>query len=730
MTPELLLGWTQGFGGKLIPLTYGQKRPLLSGWQSRPLDQRQLFELLEKHKRLNYGLLLGKDAGNVVDFDLDSMEARKLGTRYLPRSLASFGRGSHTRSHLLFIVPEPKARMTWIDPVDNSVLLELRGDGHQTMLPPSMHPEGDEVLWSSKEQPSESDWDTLTTAGGRLAVASFLAKHWQSLVQARVTHFAVMAFSGALLRSGVDVDEVAGFIRSACEVNFDTGTDMQVRAVYDTRKNLDQGKEVTGWPTLAEHFYEESCAKIREWLGLNDPGRPFEKTDKYNASLLVQHFGDRIRFNPDRQSWFVWNGSYWEEDKRGFVLNYAAEIGNIIRRDAMLIDDAEKRSARVKWGDAARNLGRMTAMLKIGQAESELVALSSEFDRNPMLFNVKNGILDLDTGILDLPKKEELITKCAGTHYDPRATAPTFHAFLNKVLPDAEVRRYVQKALGYSLTGLTTEEVFFILYGMIGQNGKSTLMGVVSQVLGDYAMHASKESFIKQRNQQIRQDLAHMDGARLITTSEPETGDHLDSSIIKDLTGGDLIRARFLYGREFQFKPQGKLFMNTNHLPAVNALDPALWRRIRVIPFEVRISDEERDNSLKDRLRDYELPGVLNWLLEGVMLWQREGLEPPAAVAKAGADYRRNNDSTTEFVEDACVVDPKGTATISRQSLYAAYSDWCRTMGYRRAEIADFHRALVERGIAPVQKYGAKHWLGISLRQDDALSALPMPSRN
>lgn len=720
MRPDRLLEWATSLGAVIIPLHPGEKRPVESNWQNTPLTKERMEQLTEKLGGLNYGLLLGEKSGHLIDVDLDSDWARKLGPRYLPKTLVSWGKSSFPRSHLLYTAPETKSRQTWIDPIDGTTLLELRGDSHQSMVPPSIHPNGEPIIWSNSDVPFESTWEDLVKAGGRLAVAAFLSKHWYRWTGS--IHFIVLALAGALLRSGLSEDEIEMFVQSACDLNNDDGTAMQVRAVRDTAKNLDEGKEVTGWPTLREHLGKDSVETIQKWLGVAEDIIPFERTDKYLAEIMVHHFGDKMRFNPERGLWYLWNGSYWEEDKRNDMLNIAPEVSGIIKREAQKLANPDEQSIREKFATSARNLSRMRSVLTIASAHPNVVALSREFDRDTMLLNCLNGTLDLNTQILDNPSREELITKVTGCRYDPSATSPRFDQFLVRIMPNEDTRRYLQKVLGYALTGMTREEKFWIWYGPSANNGKSTLSHVLEAVLQEYSMRASKDSFMKQPNgRAIRDDLAHMDGVRLITLSEPSEKDVFDTALLKDFTGGDKIRARHLYGREFQFNPKGKLMIPTNFLPGASALDPGLWRRLYVIPFNVHIPVGERDQGLKEYLVNHELSGILNWLVRGVQLYLIEGLGVPAEVDIATADYRKNNDSVGQFIEERIEWDEDGR--VERQLLYSSYSDYCRAMGLRRVSSPELAKVLETKGVTTKTLRGAKRWVGIKLRPDagDAL---------
>lgn len=267
-------------------------------------------------------------------------------------------------------------------------------------------------------------------------------------------------------------------------------------------------------------------------------------------------------------------------------------------------------------------------------------------DTHPWLLNVANGTLDLRTGQLRPADRADLLTKAAPVVYAPTATCPQWEAFLDRILGgDKELIRYVQKAASYSLTGLDTEECFFVLHG-VGQNGKSTLVETLSALLGtDYAQQATPDLLMQKKQDRHATELAVLRGARLVASVETGQGKRLNESLIKSMTGGDRIRANFMHQETFEFRPEFKVWLSTNHKPVITGTDLGIWQRIRLIPFNVQIPDNERDGAFKTRLRESAaLSGILNWAIEGALLWQQEGLKPPQAVTEATQAYREEMD--------------------------------------------------------------------------------------
>src|SRR5215208_2414346 len=312
----------------------------------------------------------------------------------------------------------------------------------------------------------------------------------------------------------------------------------------------------------------------------------------------------------------------------------------------------------------------------ISLAESSLPVRAEEIDADLWLLNASNGTIDLSTGELREHRRENIITKLAPVEYDPDAKAPVFEAFLARVLPSEALRRFVQRAVGYADTGIDSEEILTIFYG-VGANGKSTLVNILMEALGDYAMQAAPELLLAKRGSHPT-ELADLFGARFVASVEVDEGRRLAESLVKQLTGRDPIKARRMREDFWQFGPTHTVFLATNHRPEVRGTDHAIWRRIKLVPFEVTIPESEQDKRLAEKLRK-ELPGILAWIVRGCLEYQRNGLGEPEEVKAATEGYRSEMDVLAAFIEDRCVVHPK--AHVGATPLYRAYKDWCEDAG-------------------------------------------------
>jgi putative DNA primase/helicase len=357
--------------------------------------------------------------------------------------------------------------------------------------------------------------------------------------------------------------------------------------------------------------------------------------------------------------------------------------------------------------------GRLRAMVNLSKTEPSIPVSQSMLDADPWLLNCQNGTIDLRTGKLLAHHRSNLCTKEVPIAFDSDAKCPTWIAFLNRVMADNRALvRFLQRAVGYAPTGMTSEQVLFFLYGT-GANGKSTFIETCRNLVGDYAQQADFDTFVPKENGHPRNDLARLAGARFVAAVEAAQGRQLAENVIKQATGGDAITARFLYREYFEFSPQFKLFLVANHKPVIVGTDEAIWRRIRLIPFTVTIPPEERDKQLLEKLRG-ELPGILAWAVRGCLDWQRDGLGEPEAVSNATEAYRREMDVMADFVDEYCVLGENQTEDAGL--LYAKFKEWSDQNGEGFLTQKKLGAQLRERGFEAGKKRGNRCWVGLRLR--------------
>jgi putative DNA primase/helicase len=359
----------------------------------------------------------------------------------------------------------------------------------------------------------------------------------------------------------------------------------------------------------------------------------------------------------EAKCWYTFTGKRWEPDSTGTIHRHAAEAVRAIYAEAE--PDAAERECIAKWEMASEARVRREAMVKDAKNVDGMTVSAAIFDKDPTLLACANGTIDLVTGELRASRPEDYITKASPFDWHGLdEPAPRWELFLSEILPEQEIRDYLQVAAGYGATGYSNARAFFICHGH-GCNGKGTFFETVREVLGDYAHTAKPETFLESRREggTASTDVAALKGTRLVLTSETMRGAKVDVSLVKSLTGDDTINARHLYERPIQFKPTWSVFMATNHRPDMPGDDAALWERVKLIPFEVRIPDEKRDTALKAKLLD-EAPGILAWLVRGAMAYLREGLQDPEGITEASAEYHTGSDPIGDFIARYVEVSP------------------------------------------------------------------------
>ncbi|MEX1096750.1 MAG: phage/plasmid primase, P4 family [Planctomycetales bacterium] len=404
--------------------------------------------------------------------------------------------------------------------------------------------------------------------------------------------------------------------------------------------------------------------------------------------------------------------------------------------DVADLADAEERETLRRHAVASEQASRIAAMLALARSEPGVAIRPDDLDRDPWLLNCANGTLDLRTGTLRPHRPEDLISRCLRTEFAPEADSdcPRWRAFLRRILDgNTDLTGFVQRAIGYTLTGSTSERCMFILYGS-GANGKSTCIEALRLLLGDgYASRTPTQTLLAKRGDTIPNDVARLRGVRLVTASETGDGQRLDEALVKDLTGGDRIVARFMRGEWFEFSPNFKIFLSTNHKPRVAGNDDAIWDRLRLVPFLTRIPEEERQPM--DRMLagfEAELPGILNWAVQGCLDWQRRGLGEPPEVRMATADYRDEMDVLGEFLSECCLL--RREARVSSHELYDEYKRWAidvgeRVLSQKRFSLGMEHRGK-QLGFRKQHTRDGKSWIGVGLAFATAGSAAEGPGRD
>jgi putative DNA primase/helicase len=645
------------------------------------------------------GIVTG-DVSGVLVLDVDGAEGEaELKKRRHP--ITPMVRTASGGLHLYFRHPDAYVR-TGIRVAPG---LDVKASGGYVVAPPSVGPNGTAYEWIVS--PDEEDladvpeWLMRLLDRPRRTGASAVGKRIASGTRNRE----LTSLAGSMRRRGMGQAEILAALSVANEGRCDPPLEE------------DEVRKIAASVSRYEPAGDVLAASING-RGAN-ASSGFNLTDLGNAERFVANHGEDVRYCYPWGKWLVWTGARWERDDAGKVHRLAKETVRGIYKEAAAAQDEDRRKALAKHATRSEAEAKIRAMLEL--VKSEVPISPDDLDADPWLLNAPNGTVDLRTGKLRPHKREDLITKMTGAEYVLDADAPTWTAFLERVLPSKELRAFVQRGSGYSATGDTSEQCLFINHGS-GANGKSTFQEALGETLGDYATRTPTEMLLTKRSGSVPNDVARLKGARFVSASETEEGRRFAESLIKDLTGQDTISARFMRAEWFDFKPTHKLWLSTNHKPEIRGTDNAIWRRIRLVRWTVTIPPAEQDRKLPETLHA-ELPGILAWIVQGCLEWQREGLRPPDDVKRATGEYRAEMDVLAGFIAECCEVDHN--LWDYAKDLYASYKRWCADAGEQPESQRKFGGQLTERGFSRDRggSRGAHLWRGIRLSEEEKARA-------
>lgn len=447
-------------------------------------------------------------------------------------------------------------------------------------------------------------------------------------------------------------------------------------------------------------------------------------TDTGNSMRFAQRMREQVRYSPELDQWYVWDGMRWAPDVLGHAMRLTKEIIKDLYAEAAnpSLTENEQQSLH-RWADQSQSAARRQAMLFLAQSEPGIGVKTADLDSDPMQLVVENGTLDLVTGLLRESMAEDMNTMCAAVAYDPKAKCPGWERHIQFVTGgDQDLARYLQRAVGYTLTGKTKEQKLFFLHGN-GDNGKNVFMDVVAAMLGDYAATAD-ENFLSGGSEHPTQ-LAALQGKRLIYADETDESRKVRESRIKHLTGSKTIKARFMRQNYFEFTPRFKLWIMGNHKMSITGNDDGIWRRIELVPFMQKIRPEDKVPDFDQILIKDELPGILNWALEGLKMWNTTGLHQSKVVKRATEIYREDEDEEAQFFLDRVVRCPEESGGVMVFSaLFQEYRVWCALTGTQEKSKKGFAQELERRGfqrpdvVRRIAGYATPQrvWLGGRLR--------------
>lgn len=699
-------------GWRVFPITPGEKAPpLLQGWQEHAAADPAAIEdwWTRQYVGANVGICCLGSNLTILDEDPDkggreslaALEA-KFGslpvtfTTRTPRggrhfyfvsadgvknSVSKIGPGLDVRSDVGYVVGPPS---TWTNVGQWALFVEME----PVIMPMWLH----ELMLGANDNPPPKGGQFVERKGTRRTDAEWAKK-----------------LKGA--RKGERQETLAQVVGKAVRNN---PPEMARQIAHNWAAQCE-----TGDGPLTEKDVDDCVDRIlarEQAKGQRDPddagGERY--TDMANAQLLAAEAEGKIAHADEMAShWLVYDGTRLKEEPRHAIVPFVKEVAQRLYREAKVIEDEDQRELKLRGAAKLESRVGCDAAIELAQAQPALRIKIERLDQHPLWLNTPSGTLDLATDEMHAHRFEDFITHVTDAPYEPEATCPGWLAFLEEVLPDAEVRAFMQRSVGYALTDSIEEQCLWLLHGS-GRNGKSTFLNVLRRVLGDYAAstHAST-LMVKKHGDDKRNDLAALRGSRLVTVSESETGQQLAEALLKQLTGGDPLTVRKLYAEFFSFTPSFKIFIACNHKPDVRGQDLAIWRRIHLVPFDVTIPLDRVDPNLVGKLVA-EGPGILAWMVEGFKAWQQDGLRPPEAVIAATEQYKHESDVLADFLETSTVRGPAQRATA--QELFTAYLDWARRTGTRYTMNQKMlGTALEERGFQPVKVQGARGWQGLGV---------------
>lgn len=496
----------------------------------------------------------------------------------------------------------------------------------------------------------------------------------------------------------------------------------RIRLLY-----LQGGKDATDWINLGHTGAEllqlaSLCPDYQPPLPENASPEatesPLDDTlhDVGNAKRLIAKYGHKIRYNYERKKWLIYNGKYWAWDEGGEIVNLARNTSKSIYHEAAEAPNTTKAEALADHAKASQSNSRINAMVSL--AQSDVSVTIADLNSNPYLLNVNNGTINLKTGELQPHNPDDLITQFIPIDYIPDAKGARFETFLNEVFEaNQDLIGYVQRALGYSLTGDQSEQALFFNKGA-GFNGKSTLYGIVGDILADYADEIDPLAFMVDKNAHVgpNESLANLYGKRFVTSVEVKAAMRLNVALVKRMTGGEMIRCERKFEHGFNFKPTHKLFILGNAEPRIDDNTNSIWYRLKYINFAVTFPEEKRDRKLREYIVKNESPAVLAWMVAGCLDWLKDGLREPQSIKEAVSAYRDSQDILHEFFFEKCVVGISENDLVS--DVYKSYGEWENENGNKKPlGKKAFGDLLKERGYFTQPGHGNKtYWHGFRLK--------------
>jgi len=699
-----------GRGWAVFPLVPGTKIPAIQhGFKAASKDPAQIRKWAAEFPDYNIGIATGEMSGIwVLDVDRkNGKDGWESLNQLLDECNFAFPESLTAKTvtgglHFVFEYPEPWYALVIKNAVGIREGLDIRGDGGYIVAAPSIVG-GHQYKWIGEvTTPQALDLkliDYILNAKKTDPARAQAVKNQSSHAIAEGSrNDTLFRLACQLLRSGTALSEV----------------EKQVLAANTERCS----------PPLDVEEVKRIVANASQY---GKAAMPLELTDAGNAKHMAELFRDELRYVVDKQEWIRWNGRYWAPANYDVdMIAYAKRTAASIKEVASTIADTQAQREALEHAKQSAGAARLRAMIDLLPSEPGIAISSDKLNNQPMLLPVANGVVDLATGKLLTPDPAWLLTKATTVTFDPQAICPTWELFLKVVCNgDKELIRFLQRAVGYTLTGKTTEQCILLLLGR-GANGKSTFLNILRALLGEYAAQAQAEIILDRKIKSsgaATEEIARLAGKRLVAISEIEDGRSLNEAQVKVLTGGDWITARLLYKGSFEFLPTHKLWAAANHEPIITGTDLGIWRRILKVRFSVTIPKEKRDPELESKLLA-ELQGILNWALQGTKYWQQEGLNPPEVVIKATEEYRSDMDYVEGWIQERCVRSTDARLLFSEG--YPDFSAWATDLHGAKYTKKRFGQLLKEKGFGIDTTTPNRVYLGLKLKPN---GVVPEPAQ-
>lgn len=701
--------------------TAGKHPRIRDGAKGATIDLHQVQEWWTQWPQANVGVTTGADSGIVV-LDIDPRNGGDSSLQQLendhgdlpPTVMAATGGGGQ---HLIF--QHPGLAIGNRRNLAGYPGIDLKGDGGYIVAPPSNHVSGGHYAWMPDHRPGEiaiapipeflidlaqqgpvtelTDYESQSWDGSLPPAVDQLAKNHGKL-DIRIRHRDPTGLNDQS-DSGID-----GSIACIIALHHPVGADIEAAIRWSRAQ--------ARLPRRGESYFQSTVGKALSFAKDRVPPR---RTDIGNSERFVAENRDRILWVPEEKTWHLWRGNLWAKDYLGEIQRLAKQTIKQMRELSPFSEDSGKWQA---WCAKSEMRNGMNSMIDLSR--SELATRVGDFDSDPSRLNTGNGLLDLRTGDLKPHSPQMLIRKITTCDWEPEASSRLWEDALATLLPDHEVRAFLQRAVGYSLLGDLSEKAFFYCYGPTN-SGKSTVIGAIRRALGDYATTADFRTFLKspRDGSAATPDLDRLRGIRFIQCSEVEPGRGFNVSLLKGWTGRDGIVSRPLYGAPSEFSPQATLWFLGNDRPNVPHRDEGMWDRLHVIPFEQSLPRNKQDGALPTKLREPEhLAAILTWAVRGLRDYRSSGLASPERVRLAGEDYKSDMDPLAAFLEEACEF---GTEKHYRQRsglLYSAYKEFAEQRGMHPIADKEFVASLKSRGFRGSPINGYRTWYGLRVRPE------------